>query len=253
MNELRPASPTAKTNPTNDTPLRAAFEVLKTYDQGSDRGALLPIDQAAAASLIERSSQTALESQLLNALRTCGSTVAGDYICSKLTLIGSETSVPALAELLSDPRLSTSAGNALEAIPGTAPSKALRNNLVKVSGAQKVGVINLLGVRRDPSSVSLLAALMKNESLDISGAATAALGEIATIKAAQELRKFLPHAPQKLRHQVADAALVCAERLIAQGDKNDAKVLYQMLIDLPYAARFKDAARKGLHDCAAAH
>ena len=253
MNELRPASATAKTNPPNDTALRAAFEVLKTYDQGSDRGALLPIDQAAAASLIERLSQTALESQLLNALRTCGSTVAGDYVCSKLALIGSEASVPALAELLADPQLSTSAGNALEAIPGTAPSKALRNNLVKVSGAQKVGVINSLGARRDPSSVSLLAPLMKNESLDISGAATAALGEIATIKAAQALQKFLPHAPEKLRHQVADAALVCAERLIAQGDKNGAKVLYQMLIDLPYAARFTDAARKGLLGCTAAH
>ena len=253
MSELRPASPTVKTNPTNDTALRAAFEVLKSYDQGSDRGALLPIDQAAAASLIERSSQTALESQLLNALRTCGSTVAGGYVCSKLALIGSEASVPALAELLSDPRLSPSAGNALEAIPGTAPSKALRNNLFKVSGAQKVGVINLLGARRDPSSVSLLAALLKNESLEISGAAAAALGESATIKAAQALRKFLPHAPQQLRHQVADAALVCAERLIAQGNKNDAKVMYQMLIDLPYAARFKGAARKGLDGCAAAH
>jgi HEAT repeat protein len=253
MNELRPASPTPETNPTNDTALRAAFEALKTYDHGSDRGALLPIDQAAAASLIERSSQTALESQLLNALRTCGSTVAGDYVCSKLALIGSEASVPALAELLANPQLSTSAGNALEAIPGTAPSKALRNSLAIVSGAQKVGVINLLGARRDPSSVSSLAALMKDESLDISGAATAALGEIATIKAAQALHKFLPHAPQRLRHQVADAALVCAERLIAQGDKNDAKALYQMLIDLPNAARFKDAARKGLDGCAAPH
>jgi HEAT repeat protein len=156
-----------------------------------------------------------------------------------------------LAELLANPQLSTSAGNALEAIPGTAPSEALRNNLVKVSGAQKIGVINLLAARRDPGSVSLLAALMKDESLDISGAATAALGEIATIKAAQELHKFLPHAPQMLRRQGADAALVCAERLIAQGDENDAKVLYQMLIGLPIAARFKDAAGKGLQGCTA--
>jgi HEAT repeat protein len=253
MNEPRPASKAVKTDPANDTALRAAFVVLKSYDQGSDRGALLPIDRAVTASLMERSSQIALESQLLNALRTCRSAVAGDYVCSKLALVGSDASVPALAELLADPQLSTSARNALEAVPGTASSKALRNKLVKVSGAHKVGVINSLGARRDPSSVSLLAPLLRDEHPGVASAATAALGEIGTIKAAQALQDFLARGPQMLRHQVADAALVCAERLIAQGHKNDAQVLYQMLIDSPCAVWFKEAASQGLHGCATAH
>jgi HEAT repeat protein len=253
MNELSPALKAAKTDPDNETALRAAFVVLNTYGEGSDRGGLLPIDQAVAASPSERSSQAGLESELLNALRTRRSSVTGEYVCSKLALIGSEASVPALAALLADPQLSTSARNALEAIPGTAASKALRNNLVKVSDAQKVGVINSLGVRRDPKCVSLLAPLMRDERLDLAIAAIAAIGEIATIKAAGALQKFLPQAAQTLRDPLADAALVCAERLSAEGHKDEAQLLYRMLIDSPCAVRFKDAGRQGLHNCAEAH
>src|SRR5262249_23319514 len=153
--------------------------------------------------------------------------VAAEYICSKLALIGSEASVPALAKLLADPQLATSARNALEAIPGATPSKALCNYLLNVNGAQKVGAINSLGTRRDAGSVSVLVPLMKDENLDLAGAATASLGQISTIKAAQALQKFLLGAPEMLRPQVADAALVCAERLLAQGQRNDAQLLYQ--------------------------
>jgi HEAT repeat protein len=252
MNEPRSASTTAKTDPVNEIALHAALEVLKTYEQGSDRGTLLPIDQAVVASLSDRSSQKTLEAQLLNALRTCRSAITSEYVCSKLALVGSDASVPALAKLLADPQISTSARNALEAIPGTTPSKALRNNLAKVSSAQKVGVINSLGARRDAGSVSALVTLMGDESLEIAGAAAAALGEIATAKAAHALQKFIPQAPAISREQVADAALVCAERLMAQGRKKDAQALYQTLTDSPCAARFKDAASHGLQGCATA-
>src|SRR5690348_1117680 len=113
MNEPSLASKKAKTNPANDTAVRGAFVDLQSYDQGSDRGGLLPIDEAVAASLMDAWTQRAMESQLLKALRTCRSAVAGEFICSKLALIGSEASVPALARLVADPQLSTSARNAL--------------------------------------------------------------------------------------------------------------------------------------------
>jgi HEAT repeat protein len=249
MNEPAPAAPTSRALSASAPKLSAAFEALKTYDYGSDRGALLPIDEVVAATLNEGASQKTLESQLLDALRTCRSAVAAEYVCGKLVLVGSAVSAVELAKLLADPQLSTAARNALEAISGPSSSKALRTHLAKLSGAQKVGVINSLGAPRDPDSVSVLAAVMNKESPDVAGAAAAALGEIATGKAAQALEKFLPQCPSMLRDQLADAVLICAERLFAEGHKSQAQTLYQKLRDAPCAQRFKDAATQGLRAC----
>ena len=143
------------------TALRTAFDALKSYDRGSGRGALLPIDEAVVASLENKAARTELERQLASALQNGGSAAAREYICSKLALIGSEFCVPPLGALLTSPEAATAARHALEAIPGRRAARTLRDNLSKVDGLQKVGVINSLGTRRDADSVRALTALLK--------------------------------------------------------------------------------------------
>lgn len=209
--------------------LDAAFEALRTYDQGSSRGALMPIDEAVMASLDDKAARKELEQRLVTALKHGGSAVAREYACSKLAMIGSEVCVPALAAQLTVPEFATAARNALEAIPGAPATKALRDSLAETEGAQKIGVIHSLGARRDADSVRALTTLLKHDDAGVAGAAAAALGDIANTEAAKALREFQPNASESLRLKVADAILNCAERLLAADKRTDARTLCELL------------------------
>ncbi|MCW5554682.1 MAG: hypothetical protein KIS67_21295 [Verrucomicrobiae bacterium] len=239
-----------QSSPTQTKPdavaLDAAFEALKTYDQGSSRGALMPIDEAVMASLESQSAQKELEQRLITALKKGGSAVAREYICSKLTMIVSEACVPALAAQLTAPEFATAARNALEAIPGAQATKALRDSLPGTEGPQKIGVINSLGARRDADGVRALTPLLKHDDVGVAGAAAAALGDIATTNAAKALREFQPQVPEGLRLRVADAILTCAERLLVAGKPADAQTLYRLLDSTAHPKHVQHAAARGL-------
>ncbi len=226
--------------------LNDAFAALTSYDRGSGRGALLPIDEAVRASLGDKSARKELESRLVTALKAGGSVVAREYICSKLAVIGSAFCVPALAELLPDLRLATAARTVLEAVPAPRAATALRDSLSRLHGVQKLGVIHSLGSRRDTGSVRALILLLAEPEPDIVAAAAAALGDIASTKAAKALRSFLAKAPQEVGPRVADAVLACAEGLLGGGRKAGAKALYQALLIPTQPAHVRSAAANGL-------
>jgi HEAT repeat protein len=231
--------------------LNQAFEALSGYGPGSGRAALLPIDQAARASLADTAARQDLERRLLTALQQAGSVAAREYICSKLVLIGSEQCVPAVGELLPHPLLSTAARTVIENLPSSLATKVLRDHLGKVTGLQKAGLICSLGARRDAGSASALEKLLKDEDASIAGAAAGALGEIGTVRAGRALVAFLKRALEPVRAKAAEAVLLCAERLLAAGREADARVLYGALVSKESSGSQRDAALRGLQALAA--
>jgi len=210
-----------------DEALDKAFDALKTYDWGNDRAALGAIDAAVAASNKDQAAQKQLEKRLADVLGADVSGAAKDFVCRKLSLVGSAQCVPTVAALLTDEKLSHMARYALERIPDAAAVKAMRDALPKVKGKLKVGVINSLGVRRDAESTKALVALLKDGDKGVASAAAAALGSIGTPDAAKALDAF--EAPKELLLAVCDAQLTCAERLLAGGKKVDALKIYKSL------------------------
>lgn len=206
----------------------------------------MPIDEAVLAVLDDKAARNELERKLVTALKSGGSAVVREFLCAKLTLIGSEFSVPALAPLLNAPEFATAARNALEAIPGRQAAKALRNSLSNIEGLQKIGVIHSLGARRDADSVRTLTGLLKHADAGIAGAAAAALGDIATSNAAKALRDFQRKSAESLGQKVADAMLTCAERLLATGKQTEAQKLYQLLDTTTQPKHIQHAAARGL-------
>ena len=93
-------------------------------------------------------------------------------------MVGDATSVPAVAGLLSDVRLAHYARTALEAMPSGAPDQALREALGKLDGSLLVGVINSIGVRRDPLALAALAPLRHGDNRAVAEAASAAINRI---------------------------------------------------------------------------
>lgn len=223
-----------------------AFEALKTYDRGSARATLAAIDDATLAAMKDPITCQGLEARLAAALTTAASPTAKEYICAKLALIGGPGSVPTLAGLLATPATSHAARNALQAMQCPEADKALRESLPNLSGLQKAGVVMSLGMRRDLASVRALARLLKDADVQVAAAAAGALGEIGTAKAAAALAAFESKAPAAVRAVLADARLICAERLLAAGEARKARKLYERLAKPRQPKHVQKAAELGL-------
>jgi len=175
------------------------------------------------------------ESKLIAVLKSNAPPQDKAITCKQLAIYGSPAAVPALAALLPDKELSSWARIALEAIPGPAADDALRAAMDKVQGRLLVGVINSIGVRRDAKAVAPLVVRLKDADAEVASAAAAALGRIGGAPAAQALVPMLATAPADVRPSVAEGCILCAERFLADGNRDEAVKLYDTVrkADLP--------------------
>jgi len=231
---------------TDSAALDKAFKTLKTYDWGADRESLKPIDRAIVATQGDAAARKALEKGLVDALSGGISRSAQDYVCRKLRVVGTAQSVEALAVLLPAEKTSHIARYALERIPNEKAAEAMRDALPKVSSKLKPGLIGSLGVRRDEKSIKAISKLLGDSDVHVAQAAAQSLGLIGTPAAAGELSKFAKKAPANMKVPVADACLICAEQLLADGEKSEAVALYQGLRGDDQPAHVKVAAMKGM-------
>lgn len=149
--------------------------------------------------------------------------------CMRAGELGAKEAVPALAALLSDEHLSVYARYGLEPIADPSAGDALRAALARLKGNQLIGVINSLAKRRDAKSGPALAKLLYGADTDLARAAASALGSIGGPASVKELQTALAKTSGMTRMAVADASLVCAERLIADGNRDQALALYASL------------------------
>ena len=139
--------------------------------------------------------------------------------CKQLAIYGSKQAVPELAPLLADPQLASWARIALEAIPDPSAGEALLTATNSLKGELLVGAINSIGVRRDAAAVDALVGHLKDQDADVAAAAAVALGHIGTPPAAFALRRSLAGSTGKLQSAVAEGCILCAERLMAEGQQ----------------------------------
>ena len=221
--------------------LDQAFEALKTYDWGKDRKVLEPIDKAA----LKKEGRKELEARLASVLKTDVSHDAKDFVCRKLMVIGTADSVPALAALLPDEKLSHMARFALERIPAPEAARALREALAKTQGEVKIGVISSIGARRDAESVPALAKSLSDSDAKVARAAAYALGAIRNADAAKALADAKPSKPE-VKQAVTDASLACAEALLADGKKTEATAIYKRFAGQDQPRHVRLAATRGM-------
>jgi HEAT repeat protein len=168
----------------------------------------------------------AKEKELLAVLRSDASGAEKAIACKNLSIHGSSAAVADLAKLLPDPRLSSWARIALEAIPGEASDEALRNAAESLQGRLAVGMINSIGFRRDAKAVELLTTKLTDADAQVASAAAVALGHIGNAAATKSLRAALATAPVNVRSAVAEGCVLCAERLYVEGKSVAATEIY---------------------------
>ncbi len=225
--------------------LEQSFELLKSYKPADDPAVLIPIDQAVMGVHGNAAARAALEQRLIGYLGASYSSVARSFVCRELAIIGSSASVPGLVPLLLDDELSVFARQALERIPGAEADRALRDAIGTSRGRTRIGIINSVAVRRDPRSVAVLVKAASEEPEAIAAAAKA-LGEIGTAESAKALETFRGKGTPVQRLAVADAFLICAERLVAAGERAQAMKIIEPLTDSSQPAHVRLAAQRAL-------
>lgn len=153
--------------------------------------------------------------------------------------LASKELVPALAAMLGDEHLSVYARYGLEPIRDGSATDALVEALPKLKGDRLLGAVNSLGKRRDAKAVPALVKLMSSADEEVMRAAAAALGSIGGPAAGKELLAWMPKAKGLAQMTVADAALVCAERMLEAGQRAEAMAMYAAMTstEVPQAAR----------------
>lgn len=169
------------------------------------------------------------EAELIHILRSDAPSAAKAPACKQLAIYGSEAAVPELAKLLADEQLASWSRIALEVIPGSAADEALRQAIPSLKGKLLVGVINSLGVRRDAAAVEVLAGRLQDQDVEVASAAAVALGHIGNTAAAKALQQSLAGAPAPVRTAIAEGCVLCAERLLAAGGRDEAVALYDQV------------------------
>ncbi|MBI4909477.1 MAG: hypothetical protein HY820_38015 [Acidobacteria bacterium] len=166
--------------------------------------------------------------------------------CMRAGELGVKEAIPVLAAMLSDEKMNGYARYGLEPIADPAVDEALRAALLKLKGNALIGVINSIGKRRDAKAIPALAKMMYGADVDTAKASAAALGAIGGLASEKELRAGLAKTKGGARAAVADACLLCAERLLADGQRAPALALYATLssADVPKAAKL--AAMQGI-------
>ncbi len=150
--------------------------------------------------------------------------------CQRIGELGAKEAVPTLAALLASEQLSTYARYGLEPIDDPSVDAALREALSQLkTNLLLIGVINSIGKRQDAQAVPALARLLDHSDANVARAAAAALGSIGGMTSAQQLQAALGRTSGMTRMAIADGSLVCAERLLAKGQRDEALKLYAFL------------------------
>ena len=218
---------------------------MRDYDYGQSRQMLTQLDD-----FIIRNNQggrlNVIEQRLAAFLQSKATLAGKQFVCRKLSLIGTQASVPTLAAMLVGEGTSDMARYALERIPGAVVDKALRDALSKTTGKIRVGIINSLGVRGDRASVPVLSSLIYNLDQQTITAAAAALGSIADAAATDTLAEAVKKTRGTVQLVVYDAYLKCADRLASEGKKREAFAIYEKSYKSAGADNIRAAALTGM-------
>lgn len=208
----------------------AGLETWATRGMGAlSRCAILCLIGLAVLVLAGFSAHAQSEQDLIAILQSNSGAVEKAEACRKLRLAGTAKSVPALAALLSEERVSQAARYALEIVPAPEAGAALREAVSRTSGLLKAGVVDSLGWRRDPEAVPLLTPLLSDADATIASTVASALGRIGGRDALAALKAVRDKVPTTVRPVVLESLMRGAEQLLAEGRTAEARAIYQSL------------------------
>jgi len=213
----------------SETDVNEAVAALAAFKAGDDNTPVSRICELVAQLHGQPKLMRQLESKLVGLIKGQADYEAKLQACQLLGRVGSDACIPALENLLGDPKMTHVACWALQPNPSDKALAALRRGLKTSDGEAAICIMGVLGHRRDPEAVPMLAERAKAKDPLVAEAAMAALGQVATTQAADVLDDLRKTAPKELRGPATDATLRCAHRLADAGKTDRAVELFEAI------------------------
>jgi HEAT repeat protein len=170
------------------------------------------------------------------------------WLLKQLQAIGHAECVEAVAALLDDQddQVGDAAARCLATNPAPGAAAKLIAKLPGAGGKRAVALINALGYRSEKTAVDSLAKyLTQKTEVSVALAAARSLGKIATPEAAKVLADARVQAKDRVRLEISDAWLRCADQWLTQGKIDAASTIYQALNKDGEARAIRMAAMEG--------
>ncbi|MBE0536987.1 MAG: ThuA domain-containing protein [Phycisphaerae bacterium] len=228
----------------NNAKLPAGYgKEIVAWDLDKDRKALTAIEDDIRTAGPTRLLQ--IEAAIVRAMTNAQCTWAGkQWVCRMLRQMGTAQSVPALAAMLTDEKVSHMARYALERMPAPEAGAALIAALDRVEGDLKIGIVSSLGLRGEEAAADKIAPLMKSENRMMARAAITALSHFSNRTTGMALVETeLPADLEDLRN---DAILTCTDTMLSKGRTDFAIGIYQRMTAQTYPVFIRLAAYRGL-------
>lgn len=205
-------------------------ESIREFDYGQSLKSQRELDRLINETYSQPDLRAYMEQQILAALQSGKTTQAAQtYFCQKLSLIGSEASLPVLSDMLLRDETVAMACGALKPIPSPRVDECLRESLDSLQGESKKTVIQLLGERRDENAIGVLSKIISANDAEAAKTAIHALGNIGTPRCAEVLEKLRNDRQNNGKFDLADAYLQCAVQLKKSGKINEAVAILRQL------------------------
>ena len=114
----------------------------------------------------------------------------------------------------------------------------------------KVGVLNALGYRGDKTATDEVAKELTSTEPAVAVAAARALGKFGTPEAAKALAAAQDKAKDEMRLAIGDAYLLCADKMLKEGNAKEATAIYKELSNPQQPRPVRMAALRGMLDSA---
>ncbi len=221
------------------------LEQIQWYEYGMSREPLSELSDL-LVKIESKETRVAAEYMFIDFLKSDATLPAKQFICRKLSIIGTDASVPVLQEMLMMDETADMARYALERIPGEDVEQALLAALEKTDGRTRIGIINSLGKRGSQKSVKPLAVFLEKGDQVTIHAAASALGKIDGTDAAKALQKAQEKASGSAEIAIKDGLLLCADHLLEKGERKEAQEIYSSLYKSESPAPIRVAALRGM-------
>ncbi len=203
------------------------LEGVKVYDYGKSRKSLSDINDLLRFVNSDKALIAQLETEFDKFLSTNSTFAAKQFICEKLSVMGTDKSIPALQKLLQNNKTVNIALYALERIPGEAVNSTLINELKKANKKNKIAIINVLARRGDRKVVDTAVSMFKKGDKQTKSAMIKVLGELSGKKAIKALNDMYKN--KKYRSEATVALINAAGICLSHGNKKQAYTIYEKI------------------------
>jgi HEAT repeat protein len=212
------------------------------YESGQNAEPIQKIEQILRDSAGKPALRAELEAAAVKLLAPTATFEARRFACQILAVVGTDASLPALAELLKSDETAGIACLALSDRCSLKANEVLRNFLPSARGGVRLQIIGALGNHRDALSVKALAELTRDADAAVAETAILALGKIGSTAAHDAVAALRKEARPAQARAVTEATLRVAEQLAAAGDRKAASAIYAELLQPETPANIRRGA-----------